>query len=142
MSEPTPAQRDFAPRDGEVVTVRPKSSSLTKQNTAYFTGVSGNTAQAVNLAMHLVVIPPGGRAKPHYHLDFETAIYVLEGQVETRYGLNFEKSSINGPGDFVFIPPFVPHYPVNMSDTEPARAIIARNDSAEHERVVLYDGRD
>ena len=128
------------PQDGEVRTVRPTSSTTTTQNTNYFTGISGNTVGASNLAMHIVVIPPGGRAKPHYHLDFETGIYVLEGTVETRYGLNFEKSSINGPGDFVFIPPFVPHYPVNLSDTEPAKAIIARNDSAEHERVILYDG--
>lgn len=128
------------PRDGEVLTIRPKSATTTLQNTNYFTGVSGNTVGATNLAMHVVVIPPGGKAKPHYHLDFETAIYVLEGHVETRYGLNYEKSSFNGPGDFVFIPPFVPHYPVNMSDTEPAKAIIARNDSAEYERVVLYDG--
>ena len=127
------------PQDGEVRTIRPKTATLSTQHTSYFTGVSGNTAGSTSLAMHIVEIPPGGRAKPHYHLEFETAIYILEGQVETRYGLHFEKSSINGAGDFVYIPPLVPHYPINLSDTEPARAIIARNDSAEHERVVLYD---
>jgi uncharacterized RmlC-like cupin family protein len=41
-------------------------------------------------------------------------------------------------GDFLFVPPGVPHQAVNLSDTEPAVAIIARNDANEHERVVPY----
>ena len=55
--------------------------------------------------MHLVVIPPGGVAEPHYHRDFETAIYVLEGRVETRYGPGLQQSVVNVAGDSLFIPP-------------------------------------
>ena len=126
------------PQDGELRTVRPDKSVMTVQKLPYFNGISENTVASTGLAMHLVVIPPGGRAESHYHHDFETGIYVLEGKVETRYGLNLEKSSFNEAGDFIYVPPFVPHQPINLSDTEPARAIIARNDSLEHERVTLY----
>ena len=42
-------------------------------------------------------------------------------------------------GDFLFIPPDVPHQPCNLSDTEPARAIVVRNDPNEQEHVVIYD---
>jgi uncharacterized RmlC-like cupin family protein len=88
--------------------------------------------------MNLVVIPPGGQAKAHFHNGFETAIYLLQGEVETLYGNGLNLSVINRAGDFLFIPPSVPHRPRNMSDTEPAIALVARNDPREQESVVLY----
>jgi uncharacterized RmlC-like cupin family protein len=42
-------------------------------------------------------------------------------------------------GDFIFIPADVPHQPVNLSDSEPAHAIVARNDPNEQESVIAYD---
>ena len=123
----------------KVVTVRPKKSITTKQNLPYYVGISQETAGAKGLSMNLVVIPPGGSPKAHYHKDFETAIYLLKGKVETRFGENLQESKINEEGDFVFIPPGVPHKPVNLSKTEPALAIVSRNDPNEHENVVAYD---
>ena len=73
------------------------------------------------------------------HRGYETAIYVLEGRVETRYGAGLRKSVIHEAGDFIFIPADVPHQPVNLSNTEPARALVARNDPNEQESVVVYD---
>ena len=125
----------------KVVTVRPKETITTKQNLPYFVGISKETAGAKGLSMNLVVIPPGGSPKAHYHKDFETAIYLLKGRVETRFGENLKESVINEEGDFVFIPPGVPHKPVNLSDTEPALAIVSRNDPNEHENVIAYDGK-
>ena len=122
----------------KVVTVRPKESITTKQNMPYYVGISQETAGAKGLSMNLVVIPPGGSPKAHYHKDFETAIYLLKGKVETRFGENLQESKINEEGDFVFIPPGVPHKPVNLSKTEPALAIVSRNDPNEHENVVGY----
>ena len=122
----------------KVVTVRPKESITTKQNLPYYVGISQETAGAKGLSMNLVVIPPGGSPKAHYHKDFETAIYLLKGKVETRFGENLQDSKINEEGDFVFIPPGVPHKPVNLSKTEPALAIVSRNDPNEHENVVAY----
>jgi uncharacterized RmlC-like cupin family protein len=123
----------------KVVTVRPKESITTKQNLPYYVGISQETTGAKGLSMNLVVIPPGGSPKAHYHKDFETAIYLLKGKVETRFGENLQESKINEEGDFVFIPPGVPHKPVNLSKTEPALAIVSRNDPNEHENVVAYD---
>ena len=92
--------------------------------------------------MHIVCIPPGAVAEPHVHRGYETAIYLLEGRVMTRYGPGLASSVINEAGDFLYIPADVPHQPVNLSSTEPARAIVARNDANEQEHVVLYDPHD
>jgi uncharacterized RmlC-like cupin family protein len=127
------------PADADIVTVRPDTTVMTKQRLPYFVGISAATAKTTAISMNIVVIPPGGAAEPHFHRGFETAIYVLEGNVETRYGPRLAKSVVNRPGDFMFIPADVPHQPVNLSATEPARAIVARNDANEQESVVPYD---
>ncbi|MCI0527999.1 MAG: cupin domain-containing protein [Nitrospira sp.] len=123
----------------EVVTVRPSAEEITRQGLPYFVGISQATTGTSGISMNLVVIPPGGTAKPHLHRGYETAIYVLKGRVETRYGKGLQQSVINQEGDFIFIPPNVPHQPRNLSSTEPALAIIARNDPNERENVVPYD---
>ena len=122
-----------------IITVRPSVETTTRQHLPYFVGISGATAGAKGLSMSLVIVPPGGAAEPHLHQGFETAIYVLKGRVETRYGPGLKQSVVNEAGDFIFIPPDIPHQPVNLSATEPAHAIIARNDPNEQENVVPYD---
>jgi len=122
-----------------IITVRPSLETTTRQHLPYFVGISAATAGAKGLSMSLVIVPPGGAAEPHLHQGFETAIYVLKGQVETRYGPGLKQSVVNEAGDFIFIPPDIPHQPVNLSATEPAHAIIARNDPNEQENVVPYD---
>jgi uncharacterized RmlC-like cupin family protein len=115
--------------------------AIERQHLDYFLGVSAATCGSTGLAMHLVVVPPGGAAEPHSHDGYETAIYQLEGLVETRYGDRLEQSVVTGPGDFLFVPPGVPHQAVNLSQDEPAVALIARNDANEQERVVPYRPR-
>ena len=123
----------------EIVTVRPTSSVMTRQRLPYFVGISNATAGASHLSMNLVVIPPGAAAEPHVHRGYETAIYLLQGRVETYYGPGLRQSVIHEAGDFIFIPADVPHQPVNLSATEAAHAIVARNDPQEQESVVAYD---
>ena len=127
------------PSNQEIITVRPDADGRLPQNLPFVPGISGQTAGSRGISMYKVVIPPGARAEPHRHVKFETAIYVLKGRVETRYGEGLTKSVVNQPGDFVFIPPDLPHQPVNLSDTETAEAIVARNDASESETVVPYD---
>ena len=122
-----------------IITVRPSAETTTRQHLPYFVGISAATAGAKGLSMSLVIVPPGGAAEPHLHQGFETAIYVLKGRVETRYGPMLKQSVVNEAGDFIFIPPDIPHQPVNLSATEPAHAIIARNDPNEQENVIPYD---
>ncbi len=130
MNVPTPTVKNLRP-DAEV---------MTKQRIPYFIGISGQTAGATGLSMHLIAIPPGGRSEPHLHVDYETAIYVLEGRVRTRWGASLENEVVSEAGDFLFIPPRVPHEAINLSATEGARAIVARNDPAEQDKVESYTG--
>lgn len=126
-------------KDGkDIVTVRVTEAEQSKQALPIFTGISGNTAGAKHLTLLKVVIPPGGKAEAHVHKGFESAIYLMQGRVETRYGEGLKKSVVNVAGDFLFIPPDIPHQPLNLSDTEPAIAIVARNDPNEQEHVVIY----
>jgi uncharacterized RmlC-like cupin family protein len=118
--------------------IRPDRAVDTLQRLPYFIGVSGSTVGARGLSMHVVVIPPGARAEPHIHLGYETGIYVIEGRVETRYGVGLTQSIVSEAGDFLFVPPDVPHEAINLSNTEPARAIVARNDPAEQDKVAPY----
>lgn len=126
-------------KDGkDIVTVRVGEASQSKQALPIFPGISTKTAGAKGLSLLKVVIPPGGKAQAHTHKGHESAIYLLQGRVETRYGENLEKSVVNVAGDFIFIPPDVPHQPVNLSDSEAAIAIVARNDGDEQEHVILH----
>lgn len=125
-----------------VITIRPQATHITKQQLPNFEGISASTAGSKHLCMHLVIIPPGGKAMAHYHDGYETVIYIIEGKAETKYGENLEQSSINEAGDFLFIPPNLPHQPVNLSDTEQVVAVVARNDPNEQESVVLYETKD
>jgi uncharacterized RmlC-like cupin family protein len=109
-----------------------------KQGLDYFSGVSAETTGATGICMHLLEMPPGASAKPHYHEAHETAIFILEGAAEMRYGPNLDQVMRTEAGDFVYIPPGMPHQPYNPSD-EAVRAVIARTDPNEQESVVLLD---
>ena len=123
----------------EIITVRPAIETMSRQRLPYYVGISEATAGAQGISMNLVVIPPGAAAQPHVHRGYESAIYLLQGRVETKYGPGLRKSMINEAGDFIFIPADVPHQPINLSKTEPARAIVARNDPNEQEHVFPYN---
>lgn len=128
-----------SPAPSGVRVVRPDRALATRQRLPYFVGISADTVGSTGLSMHLIAIPPGGRSEPHVHRRYETAIYVLEGRVETRFGPDLTTSIISEAGDFLFIPAGEPHVAINLSDSQPARAIVARNDAAEQENVVPYE---
>lgn len=121
-----------------VQNLRPGAEVMTKQRLPYFVGISGQTVGASGLSMHLVIIPPDGRSEPHLHIGYETGIYVLSGRVRTRWGEALENEVVSEAGDFLFIPPGVPHEAINLSRTEAAQAIVARNDPAEQDKVEPY----
>lgn len=118
--------------------LRPTVEVMSRQQLPYFVGISGQTVGALGLSMHVVVIPPGARAAPHVHIGYETGIYVLQGRVLTRWGAALENEIVSEAGDFLFVPPGIPHEAINLSDKEPARAIVARNDPAEQDKVAPY----
>jgi uncharacterized RmlC-like cupin family protein len=116
--------------------VRPDQKTLSRQQLPYFVGVS-SASGATKLSMNLVIIPAHSSAEPHFHRGFESAVYMMKGSTEVRYGTNLEESLTLEEGDFLFIPSDVPHQPFNHSD-EPVLAIVSRNDANEQESVELY----
>src|SRR5512143_4348618 len=125
-------------QEPKVQGLRPDREVMTRQRLPYFVGISAQTVNASGRSMHLVGIPPGARAEPHVHVGYETGIYVLEGTVCTRWGPRLEHEVVSRPGEFLFVPPGIPHEAINLSATEPARAVVARNDPAEHDKVEPY----
>ncbi|MEM7213955.1 MAG: cupin domain-containing protein [Pseudomonadota bacterium] len=107
-----------------------------KQGFDYFEGIARQTVNSSAICMHLLEIPPGGRAKAHKHDTHETAIYVLEGESRMWWGDQLEHVMDTKAGDLVYIPADVPHLPVNVSD-RPTKAVIARTDPNEQESVTL-----
>lgn len=122
--------------------IRPGETYHGKQGFAYFAGVSAERVGAKGLCMHLLQIPPGGRAKAHLHENHETAIYVLSGQSEMWHGEGLKEHMVIAAGDFVYIPAGVPHLPANASEREPCIAVLARTDPNEQESVVLRPDLD
>jgi len=109
-----------------------------KQGLDYFSGVSAQSADSDGICMHMVVLPPGAKAKAHYHANHETAIYALEGATEMHWGPKLEHHIRLEAGDYLYIPAGVPHLPYNPTD-KVAKAILARTDPNEQESVVLVD---
>jgi len=116
--------------------VRPSGTYDGKQGLSYFEGIAAETVGARGICMHLLTIPPGGRARAHMHRDHETAIYVLSGEAVTLHGDRLEHRTVTRAGDLFYIPAGVPHLPINLSDG-PVSAVIARTDPNEQESVVL-----
>jgi uncharacterized RmlC-like cupin family protein len=121
--------------------VRPGSSYAGKQGLNYFQGIASETVGSTGICMHLLTIPPGGRAKAHLHEAHETAIYVLSGEVHTWFGDGLEEHVIVKAGEMFYIPAGVPHLPANLGD-RPSTAVIARTDPNEQESVVLLPELD
>jgi uncharacterized RmlC-like cupin family protein len=122
--------------------IRATESYDGKQGLNYFEGVSAESAGAQQLCMHLLTIPPGGRARAHLHENHESAVYVISGEAEMWYGDNLSEHVDVNAGDFLYIPAGVPHLPANRSQTQPCMAVIARTDPHEQESVVLLPDLD
>lgn len=117
--------------------LHPPDTSLTKQKVPMYIGISSATASAEGISMNLTEFPPGASSEAHFHHGFETAIYAISGRVVLFFGPRLEQELIIGAGDFLFIPPEVPHKAFNLSASEPAVFVTARNDAHEQENVIL-----
>lgn len=105
----------------------------------YKVGLSARNVAARHLSMNVAMIPPGGVAGAHIHVDFEVMLYILQGRVRHEYGPGLKQTVENEAGDFIFIEPGVPHEVFNCSRTEPVVAVVARSDAAEWEHIIPYD---
>ena len=74
-----------------------------------------------------VVVHPNAKTGPHHHGELETVIYVVRGRARFRWGNHLEFVDEAGPGDFVYVPPYVPHQELNARKDQPVEAVIVRS---------------
>ena len=109
-------------------------------NTAQTPGM--NRAAAINFAKAgaqklwagTVTIHPDAKTGAHHHGALESVIYVVRGKARMRWGDRLEFVAEAGPGDFIFVPPYVPHQEINASTAEPLECVLVRSDQ---EAVVV-----
>ena len=75
-----------------------------------------------------VSIDPGARTGPHHHGELESVIYVLSGRARMRWGMELEYVADAGPGDFIYVPPFVPHQEINAAADASLTCVVIRSD--------------
>src|ERR1700736_4196777 len=85
------------------------------------------TAGAEKLWAGTVRIQPDAKTGAHHHGDLESIIYVVSGRARMRWGGQLEFTAEAGPGDFIFVPPFVPHQEINASAGEPLECVVVRS---------------
>jgi len=81
-----------------------------------------------------VHIHPNAKTGAHHHGPLESVIYVVKGKARMRWGSNLEFVAEASPGDFIYVPPFVPHQEINASPDEALECVLVRSDG---EAVVV-----
>lgn len=74
-----------------------------------------------------VTIHANAKTGAHHHGELESVIYVVSGRARMRWGERLEFAAEAGPGDFIFVPPFVPHQEINASREEPLECVVVRS---------------
>src|SRR3974390_3145817 len=120
--------------------VRVISSTELDPNTRQTPGM--NRAAAVDFARvgarklwaGTVHIHAGAKTGAHHHGPLESVIYVIRGRARMRWGERLQFTAEAGPGDFIYVPPYVPHQEINASTSEPLECMLGRTDG---EAVVV-----
>jgi uncharacterized RmlC-like cupin family protein len=74
-----------------------------------------------------VVIHANAKTGAHHHGDLESVIYVVSGRARMRWGEKLEFMAEAGPGDFIYVPPYVPHQEINASRDETLSCVLVRS---------------
>ena len=81
-----------------------------------------------------VAIAPNAKTGVHHHGELESVIYVVSGHARMRWGEHLEYVAEAYPGDFIYVPPFVPHQEINADPAQPLQCVLVRSDN---EAVVV-----
>ena len=101
------------------------------QGMTYFAGLSGSGISMVELEL-----PPGGRSRAHLHRGVESAGYVIEGELEMRWGEKLEHRERIRAGELAYVPADVPHLVLNPTDAV-TRALVAHTAPDDQEGIEL-----
>src|SRR5579885_565755 len=74
-----------------------------------------------------VVVEPNAKTGAHHHGEVETVLYIVRGRARFRWGERLEYFAEAGPGDFIYVPPMVPHQEINASPEMPVEAVVVRS---------------
>ncbi len=89
--------------------------------------ISQELAGSQGLWAGITVVAPKTASGVHHHGEVETVIYVVSGRGKMRWGDRLEFEQDVEPGDFIYVPPFVPHQEINASPDTPYEWVIVRN---------------
>jgi uncharacterized RmlC-like cupin family protein len=107
---------------GELDTNTPQTSGMTRAAAITHAPTGANQLWAGTM-----VVRPDAKTGPHHHGELETVLYVVRGCVRMRWGDHLELSAEAQPGDFIHVPPYVPHQEINASSNETCEAVVVRN---------------
>lgn len=128
MSEDFAAKQDWSRcgvrivRAGELDPNTPQTPGMSRA-----AAITQANSGASKLWAGTVVVQPNAKTGAHHHGEVETVIYVVRGRARMRWGDHLEFVDEAGPGDFIYVPPYVPHQEINAKRDEPVEAVIVRS---------------
>jgi uncharacterized RmlC-like cupin family protein len=109
-------------RAGEMDSNTPQTPGMTRM-----AAITQARTGASKLWAGTVVVQPCAKTGPHHHGDLETVLYVVRGRARMRWGERLEFCEEAGPGDFIYVPPYVPHQEINAGADMPCEAVVVRS---------------
>jgi len=107
---------------GELDTNTPQTPGMTRA-----AAITRARTGASKLWAGTVTVQPHAKTGPHHHGELETVIYVVRGRARMRWGDHLEYCDEAEPGDFIYVPPYVPHQEINARPDMPCEAVIVRS---------------
>jgi len=109
-------------RAGELDTNTPQTPGMTRA-----AAINHARAGATRLWAGTVSIHPNAKTGAHHHGELESVIYVVKGRARMRWGERLEFFAEAEAGDFIYVPPYVPHQEINASTDEPLECVLVRS---------------
>lgn len=125
----------------KVKVVKPGQTYVGAQGFTYGAGVSRETVGETSICMNVLPMPPGARARSHYHKGIDTIAYLIDGRCSVYYGDGLEHRLQAAAGDHVFMPRDVPHAPVNDSGA-PCTWIVVHSSGSDQDDIVMTPALD
>ncbi len=121
--------------------IQPGKTYVGKQGFTYGAGVSKETAGTKQVCLNVLPMPPGAKAKVHYHKGIETIAYLLEGECAVYYGDKLEHRLVVKAEDQVYMPENVPHAPSKESGA-PCKWLVVHSSGSDQDGIVLLPELD
>src|SRR5260370_262994 len=109
-------------RAGELDSNTPQTPGMTRA-----AAITHARTGATKLWAGTVLVQPNAKTGPHHHGELETVLYVVRGRARMRWGDRLEFTDEAGPGDFIYVPPYVPHQDINARPHHPCDAVWVRS---------------